>query len=633
MDPHCRDPLAPPGLTATPGTEQVELSWGSVEGATGYSVYRAFESGVPDESTEIARVLDTAFTHTYLDPTRTYYYRVSASNPWAEGPLSNEVGATPLPPHPEAPAGVAAAPGNTEVEVSWESVDGAEGYHLYWDVTAGASGNLIDDAESPYVHTDLTNGTRYYYRVCANNAGGEGPLSAEVSAVPQVPAPGAPTNLTAVPGDGQVTLSWRRIAGASSYVVYWGTEPQVDTDSPAVTRVPGPPYVHLGRANGTTYYYRVSAMNPGGESPLSLEVSATPQPPAPATPGFLQAEAAGSHDVALSWGSVTRADTYELFWDTEPGVTAADTSIGGLAATDYTHSALPNGTTYYYRVRARNGGGVSSLSSEGSAALRFQVETEQKLTGAANTAFGRSVAISGDTMVVGAIYENDGAGAAYVFERTNTGWHETTKLVAIDAQAVDWFGWSVAISGDYLVVTAPREDSAGAEAGAAYVFERTDNGWQAVNKLVASDPHSDAWFGRSVAISGDYLVVGARAEDSGSDIWVGAAYVFERQATGWQHARRLAASDAQEEDWFGGSVAIDGTRLVVGAPGRGGGSGRYGAVFVFERGVGGWQEVQKLTKSDAQYNDWFGYSVAISGSHVGVGTRDPNECYLFSPEI
>lgn len=127
-DPHCRDPLAPAGLSAAAGAEQVVLSWQAVEGATGYRVYMDQEPGVTEEDTEVASVAETTYTHTDLDSTRTYYYRVGATNRWADGPLSDdEASAKPLPPPPpEAPAGVAAMPGDAEVEVTWSPVHDAD---------------------------------------------------------------------------------------------------------------------------------------------------------------------------------------------------------------------------------------------------------------------------------------------------------------------------------------------------------------------------------------------------------------------------------------------------------------------------------------------------------------------------
>jgi hypothetical protein len=250
-----------------------------------------------------------------------------------------------------------------------------------------------------------------------------------------------------------------------------------------------------------------------------------------------------------------------------------------------------------------------------------------------NDFFGYSVAVSGDTAVVGAIYE-DGAGtdrgAAYVFKRDQGGagnWGEVKKLTASDAQDTDYFGYSVAVSGDTAVVGAHFEDGAGTDRGAAYVFGRDQGGagnWGEVKKLTASDAQDNDLFGDSVAVSKDTAVVGAISEDgAGSDR--GAAYLFERDQGGagnWGEVKKFTASDAQDNDLFGNSVAVSGDTAAVGAVFEDGAGAIRGAAYVFKRdqgGVGNWGEVKKLTASDAQDGDYFGYSVAVSGDTAVVG--------------
>jgi len=262
---------------------------------------------------------------------------------------------------------------------------------------------------------------------------------------------------------------------------------------------------------------------------------------------------------------------------------------------------------------------------------------------------GWSVAISADTIVLGAIYEAGGpgdpllfAGAAYVFERNLGGpnnWGEAAFLHASDAQVSDWFGTSVSISEDTLVVGAFAEDGGPgnplSDAGAAYVYERDlggENNWGEAVILHASDTQSYDWFGRSVAISLDTIGVGANGEDGGLGNPLedsGAAYVFSRDLGGvdnWGEAAILRASDAQTMDSFGRSVTISLDTIAVGAFGEDGGPGDplplSGAAYIFERNVGGenyWGEAAVLHASDAQSNDWFGVSAGISGETVVVG--------------
>jgi hypothetical protein len=248
--------------------------------------------------------------------------------------------------------------------------------------------------------------------------------------------------------------------------------------------------------------------------------------------------------------------------------------------------------------------------------------------------FGWSIAISGDYVVVGAMGE-DGAGsnrgAAYVFGRNQGGqdnWGVVVKLIALDAQDFDQFGCSVSISGDNVVVGARYEDGAGTDRGAAYVFNRnypTPDNWGQVVKLTASNPENAAYFGSSVAVSGDFALVGANGED-GTGTNRGAVYVFDRNyggADNWGQVAILTASDAQDFDQFGYSVSIDGDYAVVGAHYEDGAGTSRGAAYVYWRDYGGadnWGEVMKLTALDAQDQDWFGYSVSINGDYVVVGS-------------
>ena len=251
--------------------------------------------------------------------------------------------------------------------------------------------------------------------------------------------------------------------------------------------------------------------------------------------------------------------------------------------------------------------------------------------------FGASVAIDGDTLLVAAPGEDGGpgdplpgAGAIYIFERNLGGpgnWSETKKLMAADPQEGAVFGTSVAISGDTLVVGAYGEESTPMNyTGAAYIFERDQGGpenWGEVKKLLASDGQDNDWFGVSVDISGDTVVVGAWL--SHYPLGNGAAYIFERNMGGlgnWGEVVKLGASDAQASDLFGVSVNIDGDTVVVGAEEEDGGPGNplpeTGAAYIFERSLG-WTETAKLTASDAQAADHFGWSVTISGDYLAVG--------------
>jgi hypothetical protein len=225
--------------------------------------------------------------------------------------------------------------------------------------------------------------------------------------------------------------------------------------------------------------------------------------------------------------------------------------------------------------------------------------------------FGWAVAISGDTAVVGAYGHNGERGAVYVFTRSGSTWTEQAKLTASDSEAVDRFGYSVAISGDTIVVGAYGK---GSLSGAAYVFTRSAGAWSQQAKLVASDGATGDWFGYSVAVHSETAVVGALYKNSGA----GAAYVFTRSGSAWSQQTKLIASDGASGDNLGCSVSINGDSIVAGARGR---SFSTGAAYVFIRSSGLWSEQTRLTAGDGSVNNRFGVSVAISVNAVIVGAE------------
>jgi len=285
--------------------------------------------------------------------------------------------------------------------------------------------------------------------------------------------------------------------------------------------------------------------------------------------------------------------------------------------------------------------------------------------------FGTSVAVSGDTVVVGAPYERSNAtgvggnqadnsairaGAAYVFTRSGGIWTQQAYLKASNTGGGDNFGESVAVSGDTVVVGAYGEDSnatgidgngsdeSASDAGAAYVFVRNGVTWTQQAYLKASNTGDGDRFGTSVAVSGDTVVVGAETEDSNatgvggnqsddSATWAGAAYVFARNGGIWTQQAYLKASNTDGDDRFGTSVAVSGDTVVVGARFEGSnatgidGNGAdnsfssAGAAYVFTGSGGTWVQQAYLKASNTEAVDIFGISVAVSGDTVVVGAH------------
>ena len=282
--------------------------------------------------------LATSFVQAALANGTTYFYIVTAVNAMGESAASAQVSATPAAPSaaPAAPAGLTAVAGDGQVTIGWTAVPGAASYNIYWSTTAGvttANGTEIAGASNPDIETGLVNGTTYFYIVTAVNAMGESAASAQVSATPAAPsaAPAAPAGLTAVAGDGQVTIGWTAVPGAASYNIYWSTTAGVTTANGTEIAGASNPDIETGLVNGTTYFYIVTAVNAMGESAASAQVSATPAAPsaAPAAPAGLTA-VAGDGQVTIGWTAVPGAASYNIYWSTTAGVTTANgTEIAG----------------------------------------------------------------------------------------------------------------------------------------------------------------------------------------------------------------------------------------------------------------------------------------------------------------
>jgi len=239
--------------------------------------------------------------------------------------------------------------------------------------------------------------------------------------------------------------------------------------------------------------------------------------------------------------------------------------------------------------------------------------------------FGWSVAISGDWAIVGAPLDDAVAGqsgAAFMITRTGPGWVETQKLKASDAAFGNAFGWSVAIAGDVAVVGAHHNYPLGIyDAGAAYVFERVGSQWSQTAKIWASDAQPEMHFGNAVAVSGNRVLVGA-ADDSIFGLSSGSAYVFEKIGSSWVQTAKLVPSDGAWGDTFGADVSLAGDTALIGANGVDsppGSDSNHGAAYVFQRRLSGWVQVTKLTASDGAFADSFGGSVDIDGNTVIIG--------------
>ncbi len=408
------NPGPPTGLIATAGNGQVSLSWtapASNGGAAiiGYDVYLGTSShGESASPVDTSLITGTSYTVTGLTNGTTYYFTADAVNDAdLHSAASAEASATPVAPvtAPGAPAGLIATAGDGQVSLSWTAPASNGGaaitsYDVYEATTQNINGQPVASPGGTSVTVkNLANGTTYYFKVTAVNKAGQGPASGAASATPAsaVTAPGAPTGLTAIPGNGRVTLSWTAPAadggaGISGYWIYRGTSPGGESRVPVNgALVQATTYTVTGLANGTAYYFTVAAVNaarhqgnnsgeasaapvvataPATASTSVSPVAGTGAPGAPGAPTGLIATA-GNSQVTLSWTAPASGGPpparYDVYEGTSPGFSLS-TPVGSTTGTSGTVTGLADGTTYYFVVAAVGASGtMSGATGEASA--------------------------------------------------------------------------------------------------------------------------------------------------------------------------------------------------------------------------------------------------------------------------
>jgi hypothetical protein len=357
---------------------------------------------------------------------------------------------------------------------------------------------------------------------------------------------------------------------------------------------------------GSTWTQRARLTSPGGTADDHFGIAVALQ-------GGIAAVGAHRDDVAtLEYGSVSVFGGAGATWTPKAWLSATDD-----ASSTFGNAVAVSGDTI---IVGAAGTDVGANNSQGAAyAFRRYEGTwtlEARLTaddGAAGDLFGGSVAVDGSLAVIGARGDDGFRGAAYVFTRDAAGaWSQHAKLVASDRAANDLFGAAVALDGTYAIVGAPYANGTLVDQGKAYVFSNV-NGTPVERLLTASDPAANDNFGTAVSIDGMTAVVGATGVDAGDRSNQGAAYGFRRIGSAWFAEGRFLAPDAEANDSFGAAVAVHGDTALIGAPNKGG----DGRAFAFVRAVGwAWQATLAASPGTA----WqLGHAVSVSNDTAVVG--------------
>ena len=350
-------PVVTAGNSATSGKPM--LTWDAVDGATSYRVYRATSQNGPYRL--LGSVTTTTYVNTGAKDGVTYYYMVTAVNDSGESAFSNTVSGqnkavTSKPSAPVVKIGHSATSGKPML--TWNAVSGATSYKVYRATSQNGTYSLLGTVTATsYINTGAKDGVTYYYKVTAVNDSGESAFSNTVSGQNKAVTP-KPAALVVKIGhsatSGKPMLTWNAVSGAASYKVYRATAKNgaysVINTTNALT------YTNTGAALGTTYYYKVEALNASGKS---LGFSAVVE--GKVAPVLAVGYSSVSGKPQLTWKAVPGATEYQVYRSTQQN--SGYTKINTTTATSYVNTGAKAGTTYYYRIVAVKGTAVSDFSN------------------------------------------------------------------------------------------------------------------------------------------------------------------------------------------------------------------------------------------------------------------------------
>jgi hypothetical protein len=668
LESSCLPPDMPTNVIASNGKycESVSITW-TPHGGDYFRIYRAGTNGCND-AVLIGEDNLSPFTDYPGDGVARYYWVravndcgdkesesdcSNSSTGWAEVPLG-------------VVQNVTASKGDYSdmVLVDWNGLQYSDIDEVWRNESDDLGGALLKasvENASEYQDHDVQCGKIYYYWVRGWNECGYGGFSSPAADGYSSGITPGTAQVNASAGDcGGVTVLWTDVEDAQHYAIFRNTidAPPVE---PIVPITDGSPFFDDTAEPLTHYWYWVQAVNACGAGKFSDSAEGWRAPDAPiintqpphrevcigADVEFcIDATGAGALHYAWTKDGVpvgTDADCYMLIGATQEDdaaqiVCEVTDDCGIITSDSATLTVTPcndcNGNGIDDAIDIANG--ISVDCNGDGTPDECQIESDALFAegGAPGDDFSH-VAVDGSWAIVGAEQHNGQAGAVYGFDLVGSTWAPGGALSPDDQHSGDFYGASVAMSGDLAVVGAPRHDAKANNAGAVYVFRRVNDHWAQEDRLLAPDGAANDQFGISVAISGDAILVGAWLDNTplGSDS--GSAYMFRYVNGAWTFEGSLTAADGAATDWFGRSVALNGSWVLIGAPRKGdvdGDGEGPGAAYVFKRAGNSWTQHYRLLFPDAQPTDGAGRSVAITPGRAWVGApkvQDTGGVYVF----
>ena len=514
-----------------------QLTWAAVDGAAKYEIYRSTQQSTGYSL--LGTTTSTSYVNTGAAVGTTYYYKVRALNvDGAAGAYSSTVSGAAKAVAPAAPTVTMTYSDSGKPKLTWSAVSGAASYRVYRSESRGTGYSLLGTTTSTsYVNTGAAAGKTYYYRVKAVNSAGTSAYSNIVSGRAKAAIPAAPrVTIGNSSASGKPQLTWAAVDGAAKYEIYRST--QQSTGYSLLGTTTSTSYVNTGAAVGTTYYYKVRALNvDGAAGAYSSTVSGAAKAVAPAAPTVTMTYS-DSGKPKLTWSAVSGAAFYRVYRSESRGT--GYSLLGTTSSTSYVNTGAAVGKTYYYRVKAVNSAGTSAYSNIVSGTARTPAPAAPVLKGGTSSASGkpqltwaavdgaakydvyRSNSANGTFSKVGSTdkttYVNTGAvqGVTYFYKIRAVGASGASgfsNTVAIHVAGVVKAPAAVALSGikaDAAGITVTWKTTANADTYNVLRRDASNTAWKVIARGVSGTSYKDTTVARGVMYS--YTVQGVAAD-------------------------------------------------------------------------------------------------------------------------